>query len=171
MHNEWPLPSRTYSRFFGWSVVDSVRTRASLPAPATHFIASFRPDDYLALYEGRLRRSTSGRTNSRKPSRMSTNLKIQMFIESNYDEIISRANSCENSARFADDSSTKTTESYSLHACYSFIETSPIIPRFIVLIMFASGYKFNKSLGTLMTEKRKGSSASSDDKATRSSKR
>lgn len=170
MHNEWPLPSRTYSRFFGWSVVDSVRTRASLPAPATHFIASFRPDDYLALYEGRLRRSTSGRTNSRNPSGTSS-LKIEMLIESNYDKIISRSNSCGNSKRDSKTRQRLLSVLFSYVLLYSFIKTSSILPSFIVSRRFASGYKFNKSSDILMLEKRRGFSVSSDDKATRSSKR
>jgi len=57
---------RTYSRFFGWSVASvATSARASLPALATHFIASFRPDDYLALYEGH-RRPRSGSTKAPK---------------------------------------------------------------------------------------------------------
>lgn len=80
------------------------RSRASLPGPATHFIASFRPDDYLALYEGhrRGRRPRSGPAEApghpvsvrildpRRDAKTGLNTGprgLEMLIESNYEKI------------------------------------------------------------------------------------
>lgn len=103
MHNEWQKSDLSSRGLFEilWVVRRrrrSVRSLgASLPDLATHFIASFCPDDYLALYEGH--RDGHDPTSPREhrgirsyefsiPSSTiggaPTSLKIEMFIESNY---------------------------------------------------------------------------------------
>lgn len=165
------FPSRTYSRFFGWSVVDSVWTRGLVTGPGDTFYCQFSSRWLFSALRGPAAPKHIRSYEFSKPlpnvdefkNRDVYRVELRWYYFPC--KFLRRFGAIRK--RFLDENCRKLFSS----RVHSFIETSPIIPRFIILIMFESGYKFNKSLGTLMAEKRRGCYASSDDKATRSSKR